>query len=92
MGKTEDSRDTCMLWAASCLCFFDFLRKGEAVVPSNSFYCPEVYLSVEDIKVSDRKKPSFLEVRIKSLKTDVFQRGVTVVTGVDIIMSSSSNP
>ena len=60
---------------------------GQAVVPSNSSYGPEVHLSVGDIKVNDRKKPSFLEVRIKASKADVFRRGVTIylgVTGVDI--------
>ena len=85
--RKEDSKDACMLWAASCLCFFGFLRMGEAVVPSNSSYDPEVHLSVGDIKINDRKKPSFLEVRIKASKTDVFRRGVTIylgVTGVDI--------
>ena len=46
-----------------------------------------MHLSVGDIKINDRKKPSFLEVRIKASKTDVFRRGVTIylgVTGVDI--------
>ena len=86
--RKEDSKDACMLWAASCLCFFGgFLWIGEAVVPSNSSYDPEVHLSVGDIKINDRKKPSFLEVRIKESKTDVFRKGVTIylgVTGVDI--------
>ena len=85
--RKEDLNDACMLWAASCLCFFGFLRMGQVVVPSNSSYGPEVHLSVGDIKVNDRKKPSFLEVRIKASKTDVFRRGVTIylgVTGVDI--------
>ena len=40
-----------------------------------------------DVKVNDREKPSFLEVRIKASKTDVFRKGVTIYlgeTGVDI--------
>ena len=112
-GKRKDTKDTCMLWAASCLCFFGFLRMGEAVVPSNSSYDPEVHLSGEavvpsnssydpevhlsagDVKVDNRENPSFVEVRIKASKTDVFRKGVTIylgVTGVDIRMSGSGNP
>ena len=60
--RKEDSKNACMLWAASCLCFSGFLWMGEAVVPSNSSYDPEMHLSVGDIKVNDRNKPSFLEV------------------------------
>ena len=57
------------------------------MVPPNSSYDPEVHLSVGDVKVNDREKPSFLEVRIKASKTDVFWKGATIylgVTGVDI--------
>ena len=78
-----------MLWAASCLCFFGFLRMGEAVVPSNSSYDPEVHLSAGDVKVDNRENPSFVEVRIKASKTDVFRKGVTIylgVTGVNICL------
>ena len=88
-GKRKDTKDTCMLWAASCLCFFSFLRMGEAVVPSNSSYDPEVHLSAGDVKVDNRENPSFVEVRIKASKTDVFRKGVTIylgVTGVDICL------
>ena len=61
-GKRKDTKDTCMLWAASCLCFFGFLRMGEAVVPLNSSYDPEVHLSAGDVKVDNRENPSFVEV------------------------------
>ena len=53
--KKEDAKDACMLWAASCLCLFGFLQTGEAVVPSNASYDPEVHLSVGDVKVNDRR-------------------------------------
>ena len=41
-----------------------------------------MHLSVGDIKVNDRNKPSFLGVQIKASKTDVFWRGVTTYLGV----------
>ena len=33
------------------------------MVPSNASYDPEVHLSVGDVKVNNREKPSFLEKR-----------------------------
>ena len=87
MGK-KGGLKRCLYVVGSFLpVFFGFLQMGEDVVPSNSSYDPEVHLTVGDIKINDRKKPSFLEVRIKASKTDVFRRGVTIylgVTGVDI--------
>ena len=61
-----------MLWAASCLCFFGFLIMGEAVVPSNSSYDLEVHLSAGDVRANSRENSSFVEVRIKAFKMDVF--------------------
>ena len=75
-AAVEDSvKDTCMLWVASCLCFFGILRMGEAVIPSNSSYDPEVHLSAGDVKVDNRENPSFVEVRIKHPKRMCFEKG-----------------
>ena len=73
--------DAVMLWAASCLCFFGFLRLGEVVVPSDSSYDPEVHLNFEDVRVNSRSHPQWLEIRIKASKTDPFRQGVTVYVG-----------
>ena len=73
--------DTVMLWGASCLCFFGFLRMGEAVVPSDTSYDPAVHLNFEDVRVNDRSHPQWLEVRIKASKTDPFHQGVTIFVG-----------
>ena len=38
-----------MLWAASCLCFYGFLRCGEITVPSAIGYDPGSHLSLGDV-------------------------------------------
>ena len=73
--------DAAMLWAASCMCFFGFLRSGEIVSPSNSQYDQAAHLSNGDVRVNDTAAPQFLEVHIKALKTDPFRQGVRVFLG-----------
>ena len=79
--KSEDAFNGRMVWAASGMCFFGFLRSGEVVVPDVSSFDPSVHLSEGDVSVDSRDRPSVLEVRIKASKTDVFRKGVTVVLG-----------
>ena len=67
------TRNTKMLWAASCLCFFAFLRVGELTVPTEKVYDPSVHLSVGDIAVDDARRPLLLRVTIKQSKTDPFR-------------------
>ena len=89
-----------MLSAAACMCFFGFLRTGEVVVPSETAYDAAVHLSVGDVRVDSRAKPTYLEVVIKASKTDVFRKGVTVVLGatgrkvcpVATVLSYMANP
>ncbi len=64
------------------MCFFSFLRSGEVVVPSAKSFDPEVHLCSGDVNVDSRESPSYLEVKIKASKTDIFCKGVTVVLGV----------
>jgi len=78
--------DHIMLWAAMCLCFFGFLRSGEAVAPDTEFD-PSQHLSYNDVAVDNVQHPNYVQVKIKQSKTDPFRVGVKVViarTGGDL--------
>ena len=78
---TGSQWDTKMIWAACCLCFFAFLRIGEATTPSDSGYDPSVHLAVEDVAIDNASNPTSLEIHIKQSKTDPFRRGVQLYVG-----------
>ena len=79
--KDGTEPDNIMLWAASCLCFFGFMRAGEVTIPSESSYDPGVHLNFGDIAIDDPAKPTLLRIRLKASKTDPFRRGVDVFVG-----------
>ena len=54
---TASERDTKMIWAACCLCYFGFLRAGEMTVPGDQDFDEAVHLSVADIAVDDPISP-----------------------------------
>ena len=70
-----------MLWAATCTCFFRFLRSGEVVVPLDSEYDPAVHHSFGDVRMDSTTDLQFLKVAIKASKTDPFCQGVRVYLG-----------
>ena len=80
--QDPNPRNAKMLWAASCLCFFGFLRSGEIVCPSESTFDPLSHLCFGDVKVDNRSTPSAIQVTIKASKTDPFRQGVTLHIGV----------
>ena len=71
--KETNRRNAKMLWAAACLCFFGFLRSGEAVAPSERNYDPNHHLCFEDVCIDDPKSPAWIQVTMKSSKTDHFR-------------------
>ena len=72
--------DHIMLWAMMCLCFFGFLRAGEAVAPDSNFD-PSQHLTYTDIAVDNLVDPKHLQINIKQSKTDPFRMGVKVWIG-----------
>ena len=73
--------DNIMLWAASLLCFFGFLRSGEITIPAATAYDPTVHLNFADIAVNNPSDPSIIQVKIKASKTDPFRQGVLIHIG-----------
>jgi hypothetical protein len=67
-ARTGRERDTKLMWAASCLCFFGFLRTGEMTVPSDGGYNPQTHLNLSDIALDDNRRPSLVRVSIKQSK------------------------
>ena len=60
--KDAANADNKMLWAASCLCFFGFLRSGKAAAPKAGEFDPHVHLCQGDIRVDSHKNSTFLQV------------------------------
>ena len=58
------------LWAASCICFFDFMRTGELTVPSDTAYDASTHLSVKDVSVDSKSNPGLVKLHLKASKTD----------------------
>ena len=70
-----------MLWAASCVGFFGFLRAGEFTIPYPQSYDSSVHLSLSDLAVDSHTTPSIIRLRIKQSKTDHFSQGVDIFLG-----------
>jgi len=73
--------DAVMLWAAATLCFFAFLRMGEAVVPSDTGFDERYHLTYGDVRINSTQDPSWMEVHIKRSKCDQFAEGVFLYVG-----------
>ena len=79
--QSPQKRDAQMMWAASCLCFFGFLRSGETGTPTCKDYDQAYHLCVDDVRVNSRSSPTFIQVRIKASKTDAYRQGVMIYVG-----------
>ena len=70
-----------VLWGASTLCFFGFLRSGEITLTSTTNYNPTAHLSYDDNSVDNATNPSIIQVCLKTSKTDPFRHGVSIYIG-----------
>ena len=62
-----------LLWAASCLGFFGFLRAGEFTAVSSS---TPMSICVSDVAVDRHHSPSVMRVFLRKAKTDPFRKGI----------------
>ena len=82
LNDTPHDHDNIMLWAACCLAFFGFLRCSEFTVPSQSDFCPETHLTLQDLSLDSRLNPTRIQVTIKQSKTDPFRPGHKLCLGI----------
>lgn len=80
-GRDGRAPDNIMLWAASLMCFFGFMRAGELTVPSDNGFEEGAHLAFQDVSVDSLTNPGMLKVRLKASKTDPFRVGVDVFIG-----------
>ena len=81
LQRSKNQYNASLLWAATCLCFFGFLRSGEVVTPTETEFDQSYHLGVSDVKVDSHINPTHMEVRIEASKTDPFHQGFTVQLG-----------
>ena len=80
-SASGSERDTKLIWAACCLCFFGFMRAGELTVPSDAEFDEQVHLCVADVALDDKRNPSMARVTVKQSKTDPFRKGMDLFIG-----------
>ena len=67
--KVSAGYEGVILWAATCVGFFGFLRVGEFTVPSELSYDPQVHFSLSDLLFDDHRAPIVICLRIKQSKS-----------------------
>jgi len=76
-----------MLWAACCLAFFCFMKVVEFTIAKAGQFDARVHLTPHDISVDSQERPTLMQVRINSSKTDQFHMGTSVflaATGMEL--------
>ena len=65
--KAEDKDEARLLWVASSLCFFGFLRSGEVTMPSEREYNHQSRLCYADVRVDCHTAPILYSSYIKGI-------------------------
>lgn len=73
--------DQTLLWAASTVCFFGFLRAGELSLRAQEQFDPNSHLSFADVATNSRVNPTFIQLSLKTSKTDPFRNGTNIIIG-----------
>ena len=76
-SELEDYEQT-MLWAASTLCFFGFMRARELMMTG---FDPSQHLALNDVATNSQQQLSMMQITLKSLKTDPLRKGVDIMLG-----------
>lgn len=76
----EENYDATMLWAATSMAFFGFMRAGEFTCSSRRAFSPSM-LSPQDISVDSHTNPTMVSIRLRQSKTDPFGMGVIINLG-----------
>ena len=82
--------DSIMLWAASCVGFFSFLRVGEFIIHSPGSYDASVHLSISDL-AGDGHTTTYIIV-LNRAKRILFGRGWTSFVGQQMQTPVQSKP
>ena len=80
-GVAKAGYETSMLWAAALTCFFGFMRAGEAMVNGKEEFNETQHLTLDDVATDSKSRPTFVQLTLKTSKTDPFRRGVEIVLG-----------
>lgn len=75
---SEGSFQDRLLWAASCVGFFGFLRSGEF---TSTVGQPVSGLLVEDVAIDSHECPAVVRIRLRIAKMDPFGKGVDIFLG-----------
>ena len=71
-----------LLWAVSTVCFFGFLQAGELTLKANEQFDASSHLTFEDVATDNRVNPTFIQLTLKTSKTDPFRNGANITIGV----------
>ena len=81
LRHTSSPYEQLLIWAASCLGYFAFMRSGELTVPGGVTFDPAIHLTPTDITVDNIRAPTMLKIHLKASKTDVTRQGIDLYVG-----------